>query len=72
MLSLSTEVNIQQEEDQGIILDINVHSRPIAQMKCLGGSAGCKYMPSSMQCYNKGSDGRDVQVRSFFVFLVII
>ena len=69
MLLLSTKVNILQEEDQGIILDINVHSRPIAQMKCLGGSAGCKYMPSSMQCYNKGSDGRDVQVRLFLFFL---
>lgn len=69
MLLLSTEVNILQEEDQGIKLDIKVHSRPVAQMKCLGGSAGCKYMPSSMQCYNRGSDGRDVQVHSFLFFL---
>ncbi|KAK8822395.1 hypothetical protein WA577_005558 [Blastocystis sp. JDR] len=36
-------------------------SRPIPQMKCTGGSAGCSYAPATMQCYNRGTDGRDVQ-----------
>ena len=41
------------------------HFSPIRQMKCLGGSAGCRFAPSSMQCYNRGSDGIDVQVLGF-------
>ena len=39
-----------------------VTPRPIPQMKCTGGSAGCSYAPATMQCYNRGTDGRDVQV----------
>lgn len=40
----------------------SVTPRPIPQMKCTGGSAGCSYAPATMQCYNRGTDGRDVQV----------
>jgi len=35
---------------------------PVAQMKCVGGYAGCYIrQPTSAQCYNKGTDGNDVQ-----------
>lgn len=37
-------------------------SSPIPQLKCIGGSAGLKgSQPKAVQCYNRGSDGRDVQ-----------
>ncbi|KAI0236341.1 hypothetical protein LSAT2_013093 [Lamellibrachia satsuma] len=35
---------------------------PIPQIKCIGGSAGCSsFTPQVVQCYNRGSDGFDVQ-----------
>ncbi len=37
-------------------------SSPIPQLKCVGGSAGCSFTPQVVQCYNRGSDGYDVQV----------
>lgn len=37
-------------------------SAPILQLKCTGGTAGCSaYVPQVVQCYNRGSDGYDVQ-----------
>ncbi|XP_067122393.1 store-operated calcium entry-associated regulatory factor-like [Centruroides vittatus] len=37
-------------------------SAPISQLKCVGGSAGCSaFIPKVVQCYNRGSDGYDVQ-----------
>ena len=42
-------------------------SSPIPQLKCLGGSAQCSFTPQTVQCYNKGSDGYDVQVTYFTV-----
>ncbi|XP_014665273.1 PREDICTED: store-operated calcium entry-associated regulatory factor-like isoform X2 [Priapulus caudatus] len=37
-------------------------SQPIPQMSCVGGTAGCKgFTPQVVQCYNRGSDGFDVQ-----------
>ncbi|XP_023234244.1 store-operated calcium entry-associated regulatory factor-like [Centruroides sculpturatus] len=37
-------------------------SAPIPQLKCVGGSAGCSvFVPKVVQCYNRGSDGYDVQ-----------
>lgn len=37
-------------------------SSPVPQLQCVGGSAGCKaFQPSSVQCYNRGFDGVDVQ-----------
>lgn len=36
-------------------------SSPIPQLNCIGGSAGCRDTPSVVQCYNRGSDGHDVQ-----------
>lgn len=34
---------------------------PVPQLKCVGGSAGCRDTPEVVQCYNRGSDGRDAQ-----------
>ncbi|XP_075730770.1 store-operated calcium entry-associated regulatory factor-like [Rhipicephalus microplus] len=36
-------------------------SHPVPQLHCRGGSAGCKHQPSVVQCYNRGTDGVDVQ-----------
>ncbi|XP_070563129.1 store-operated calcium entry-associated regulatory factor-like [Ptychodera flava] len=37
-------------------------SSPIPQLKCIGGNAGChSFAPQVVQCYNRGSDGVDVQ-----------
>ena len=39
-------------------------SSPVLQLKCAGGSAGCStFVPEVVQCYNRGSDGLDAQVR---------
>lgn len=38
-------------------------SAGVPQLKCLGGTAHCKYLPQTVQCYNRGWDGYDVQVR---------
>lgn len=39
-------------------------SSPVLQLQCAGGSAGCgSYVPEVVQCYNRGSDGIDTQVR---------
>ncbi|CAF4586187.1 unnamed protein product [Rotaria sp. Silwood2] len=35
----------------------------IPQLKCIGGSAKCAYEPDVVQCYNRGSNGIDIQVR---------
>jgi len=35
------------------------------QLKCTGGTAGCSaFVPQVVQCYNRGSDGTEVQVIS--------
>eukprot|EP00456_Euglypha_rotunda_P035346 TRINITY_DN27220_c0_g2_i1.p1 TRINITY_DN27220_c0_g2~~TRINITY_DN27220_c0_g2_i1.p1 ORF type:complete len:278 (-),score=14.89 TRINITY_DN27220_c0_g2_i1:96-854(-) len=34
---------------------------PIEQIKCIGGSARCRYIPDVIQCKNVGTDGYDVQ-----------
>ncbi|XP_026159684.1 store-operated calcium entry-associated regulatory factor [Mastacembelus armatus] len=37
-------------------------SSPVAQLQCIGGSAGCQaFIPEVVQCQNKGWDGVDVQ-----------
>ena len=37
-------------------------SSPVPQLKCVGGSAGpSATQPKIVQCYNRGSDGYDVQ-----------
>ncbi|XP_049515106.1 store-operated calcium entry-associated regulatory factor isoform X2 [Dermacentor silvarum] len=36
-------------------------SHPVPQLNCRGGSAGCQDQPAVVQCYNRGSDGRDAQ-----------
>lgn len=37
-------------------------SSPVPQLQCVGGSARCAFRPQVVQCYNKGSDGYDIQV----------
>ena len=34
----------------------------IPQLKCIGGSAQGAYEPDTVQCYNRGSNGVDIQV----------
>jgi hypothetical protein len=34
----------------------------IPQLKCVGGSAKGAYEPEVVQCYNRGSNGVDIQV----------
>ncbi|CAL8078822.1 unnamed protein product [Orchesella dallaii] len=36
-------------------------SSPVPQLRCVGGSANGAFAPQVVQCYNKGSDGYDVQ-----------
>ncbi|XP_022317373.2 uncharacterized protein LOC111120732 [Crassostrea virginica] len=37
-------------------------SSAVPQLKCIGGTAGCNaFRPQVVQCYNRGSDGYDVQ-----------
>lgn len=37
-------------------------SSPVPQLKCIGGTAGCSaFVPKVVQCYNRGSDGSDIQ-----------
>jgi len=33
------------------------------QLKCVGGTAANEFTPQVVQCYNRGGDGYDVQVR---------
>lgn len=37
---------------------------PIPQLECVGGTAGCSaFTPHVVQCYNRGWDGYNVQVK---------
>lgn len=36
-------------------------TRPVPQLQCIGGTAMCKTLPQTIQCYNRGSDGVDIQ-----------
>ncbi|KAM7435532.1 Store-operated calcium entry-associated regulatory factor [Porites harrisoni] len=37
-------------------------THPVPQLQCVGGTAGCSaFTPRVVQCYNRGSDGYDVQ-----------
>jgi hypothetical protein len=36
-------------------------TRPLPQLTCIGGTNRCKYLPPVIQCYNRGSDGVDIQ-----------
>jgi hypothetical protein len=38
---------------------------PIPQIKCVAGSAKCIYELDIVHCYNRGSDGIDIQVNIF-------
>ena len=46
-------------------------THPVPQLQCVGGTAGCSgFTPRVVQCYNRGSDGYDVQVQSFFSCII--
>ncbi|XP_029647932.1 store-operated calcium entry-associated regulatory factor [Octopus sinensis] len=76
-LTLILLVLIYGQEIEGrkvLLQDINVitlnrgqmttarRSSPVAQLKCTGGSAGCRsVIPQTVQCYNRGWDGYDIQ-----------
>jgi len=37
----------------------------VMQLQCTGGTAGCSaFIPQVVQCYNRGTDGIEVQVGS--------
>lgn len=36
-------------------------TRPAPQLQCIGGSNRCKFLPPVIQCYNRGTDGVDIQ-----------
>uniref|UniRef100_A0A914WGZ0 Store-operated calcium entry-associated regulatory factor n=1 Tax=Plectus sambesii TaxID=2011161 RepID=A0A914WGZ0_9BILA len=36
-------------------------SAPVLQVQCVGGSAAGTFQPKVVQCYNRGSDGTDIQ-----------
>lgn len=36
-------------------------TRPVPQLTCIGGTNRCKFLPPTVQCYNRGSDGQDIQ-----------
>lgn len=36
-------------------------SSPVQQVSCVGGNAKGAYIPQVVQCYNRGSDGNDIQ-----------
>lgn len=41
----------------------------VMQLTCVGGTAGCSaFIPQVVQCYNRGSDGIEVQVGSAVMF----
>jgi hypothetical protein len=55
-------------EDLSVLTLYNGHrtssrrSQAVPQLKCVGGTAGCNsFVPQVVQCYNKGSNGYDVQ-----------
>jgi hypothetical protein len=33
-----------------------------SKLKCLGGTAGCSYSPTSVICFNQGDNGIDISV----------
>ena len=42
---------------------------PIPQLKCIGSYSNCyNFSPDTVQCYNKGFDGLDVQVLMLFIY----
>ena len=44
-------------------------SSAVPQLKCVGGSAQGAYNPQVVQCYNRGWDGLDVQVKIIYSFV---
>jgi len=48
-------------------------STGVPQLKCVGGDAGCtSFVPQVVQCYNRGSDGFDVQVRHLISMYITV
>merc|ERR1711892_677048 len=70
VLLVATSINAQKVK----LKDVNVltlyrnkmtngrRSSPIPQLQCRGGTAGCSaFVPDTVQCYNRGSDGLETQ-----------
>merc|ERR1711892_41246 len=70
VLLVATSINAQKVK----LKDVNVltlyrnkmtngrRSSPIPQLQCRGGAAGCNaFVPDTVQCYNRGSDGIETQ-----------
>ncbi|CAH2301555.1 store-operated calcium entry-associated regulatory factor [Pelobates cultripes] len=67
------QVHCWNQQDRVLLRDIQAitlysdrytnsrRTSPVPQLKCTGGSAGCKVMPQVVQCHNRGWDGIDVQ-----------
>ena len=57
-----TDVNVLTLHQGKMTNSRRTHAVP--QLQCVGGSAGCSaFTPRVVQCYNRGSDGYDVQVK---------
>ena len=61
-----TRTSIQRDVVPGSSLMYRLMSRPSPQMTCTSGFATCRHVPPTIQCYNRGMDGLDVQVRALF------
>ncbi len=45
-------------------------SESVPQIRCVGGNAAGVFEPDVVQCYNRGSDGFDVQVGHCWLMLL--
>ena len=56
-----------------VVMTMSTRILTLLQLKCIGGSAGCSsFSPQVVQCYNRGSDGFDVQVRTCQIVIEIM
>lgn len=73
LIQCINRISAAQNKDRMLLDDVKVltlhhgqmtnsrRTSPVPQLKCTGGSAGCSFKPQTVQCYNRGSDGYDVQ-----------
>jgi len=74
VVSLVTNAEASWQQSDRVLLEevkaITLHqgrmtngrrSAPVQQLQCVGGSAKHRFQPQTVQCYNQGSDGTDVQ-----------
>lgn len=68
----SITTNTQRDVVLGSLLRWWLTGSPIPQMTCTSGFATCRHAPPTIQCYNRGMDGLDVQVRTYDRFHFIV